>query len=182
MKICPKCKTRYSDPTLEFCLEDGVRLVLSEIQSADAPSVTLPNKPNPVTLENTVAFPSSRSSAVQTPAESEIQSGNAAVNAPASNHGLKKDMVQKSERILEISPLIIALAHNWWQWVYLNDQYYSSFSSYVFSANFLMWLLLLGAGLAVGLPALKRSVNRDFAIAGLVVLAINLLLFIVPRR
>jgi len=74
------------------------------------------------------------------------------------------------------------LAHNWWQWIYLNNQYYSSLSSYVLSANFLMWLLLLAAGATVSLFAVKRCKDKGFAFVSLVVLSINLILFLVPRR
>jgi hypothetical protein len=83
---------------------------------------------------------------------------------------------------LEIAPIVIALALNWWQWIYLNNQYYSSFSSYVLSANFLMWLLLLTTGTALSLFAVKRCKNKRFAFASLVILSVNLILFLVPRR
>ena len=96
--------------------------------------------------------------------------------------GLIPKYFSEPNKILEISPLVIALAHNWWQWVYLNNQYYYSFGSYVFSANFLMWLLLLATGGIIGLISLKKNQNKSFAIAGLVILAINLLLFLVPKR
>lgn len=39
MKICPKCGTQYTDPTLSFCLQDGNRL--SAETSMDAPTVAL---------------------------------------------------------------------------------------------------------------------------------------------
>jgi hypothetical protein len=82
---------------------------------------------------------------------------------------------------LEITPIIISLAHNWWQWVYLNKQDYLTFTSYVSSANFLVWLLLLVAGASVGMLVLKLCQNKSCAYTGLVILAINLLLFLVPK-
>jgi hypothetical protein len=83
---------------------------------------------------------------------------------------------------LELAPVVIALAHNWWQWLYLEKQYYSSFMDYFFSANFLMWLLLLAAGIGISLYSIKRSERKGFAYTGLVIFAINLILFLVPRR
>ena len=181
MKQCPKCKTKYSDPTLEFCLEDGVRLVLSKNPGTEFPTETIPNKPNLVTAENTIEFPSANP-IVRNPPDPEISNVKFPVSTLKVNSGLERGVAHTGERILETAPIVIALAHNWWQWVYLDNQYYSSFSSYVFSANFLMWLLLLVSGAVVSLLTLKRSENKGFAISSLVVLAINLLLFIVPRR
>ncbi|MDQ3041790.1 MAG: hypothetical protein M3R11_05350 [Acidobacteriota bacterium] len=59
---------------------------------------------------------------------------------------IKDKVTEQSNSVLELAPFVIALAHNWWQWIYLNNQYYSSFSTYVLSANFIMWLLLLTTG------------------------------------
>ena len=50
--VCPKCRQSYSDPTLQYCLEDGGRLV-DRLDAADsdathilpggtAPSPTVP--------------------------------------------------------------------------------------------------------------------------------------------
>src|SRR5688572_1350992 len=35
MKRCPQCRIEYFDDMLEFCLEDGARLVVATISSAD---------------------------------------------------------------------------------------------------------------------------------------------------
>jgi len=59
---------------------------------------------------------------------------------------IKDKVTEQSNSVLELASFVIALAHNWWQWIYLNNQYYSSFSTYVLSANFIMWLLLLMMG------------------------------------
>jgi hypothetical protein len=45
-----------------------------------------------------------------------------------------------------------------------------------------MWLLLLITGGATGLLAVKYGRNKGFAYTSLVILAINLLLFLVPKR
>jgi hypothetical protein len=95
---------------------------------------------------------------------------------------LKEKVALQGFKDLEIPPIVVSLSHNWWQWVYLNNQYYSSFSSYVFSANFLMWLLLLVGSAVVGLLAVKLCRNKGFVYTSLVILAINLLLFLVPER
>ena len=39
MKICPSCKTQYSDDTLSFCLQDGTPLAAGF--SSDTPTVVL---------------------------------------------------------------------------------------------------------------------------------------------
>src|SRR5262245_14825623 len=36
MKVCPSCKTQYTDDSLAFCLQDGARLVQSETTSPTA--------------------------------------------------------------------------------------------------------------------------------------------------
>ena len=175
MKCCPKCSLDYSDDTLEFCLEDGTRLVSISKYETEIPTVTLSNKPNPTT-EKTVNLPFS------SPAKTlEFSAGTPPQTIPL-NTLINEKVVQQSNNVLEIAPIVVALAHNWWQWIYLNSQYYSSFSSYVLSANFLMWLLLLMVGTVAGLFALKRCRNKGFAVASLVILSINLILFLVPRR
>ena len=83
---------------------------------------------------------------------------------------------------METAPIVLALAHNWWQWLYLEKQYVSSITEYILSANFLMWLLLLASGILVSLLAVKHSKDKTLGIISLVALAINLILFLVPRR
>lgn len=176
MKRCPKCNTEYSDVTLEFCLEDGMRLVLNSASHTETPTIIRSNKLDSIAADETVAFPYSKPQDIP--------------KTPDKNHKhafpqtilTDENSIQRRIQILEISPLIIALAHNWWQWIYLNNQYYSSFSSYVLSANFLMWLLLLATGICLGLFGIKRWQTKEFSIASLVILSINLILFIVPKR
>lgn len=175
MKRCPKCNTDYSDDTLEFCLEDGTRIFPEAAFSKEMPTITRPRQPN-LTTAQTVNLPFS--GAAKTP---EFSGANPAPTISPTNL-LVENVTPPGNKALEIAPLVVALAHNWWQWIYLNNQYYSSFSSYVLSANFLMWLLLLAVGTTGGLIALKRFQNTGFAVASLVVLSINLILFLVPKR
>lgn len=169
MKRCPKCNADYFDNMLEFCLEDGTRLT-SLSQTASAAPTIAAQPPRPTAAE-TVSMPLSaqpRQAEMETiTANSIVASGEASIS---------------QNKILEILPVAIALAHNWWQWLYLEKQYYTGFLEYVFSANFLMWLLLLGVGAGISLYSIKRSERKGFAYIGLVILAINLILFLVPRR
>ena len=181
MKRCPQCRLDYFDEMIEFCLEDGSRLVLvSNSLEDEIPTVTKLNKSNPST-QDTVNLPFSNiPPTLETNLPNKAETPSSVETAKTND--LKEKAVSQSYKALEIAPIVVSLAHNWWQWVYLNNQYYSSFSAYVFSANFLMWLLLLIASAAVGLLALKLCSNKGFAYTGLVILAINLLLFLVPKR
>lgn len=169
MKRCPKCNLDYFDNVLEFCLEDGTRLI------ADPSVVTRERIPNTIPAE-TVAFGSGAKPApvgFQHPV------------VPETVKDILPDTIVQSQSVskaLEIAPVALALAHNWWQWLYLENQYVSSIASYILSANFLMWLVLLAAGVGISLTALKRLQNKAFAYISLVILAINLILFLVPRR
>jgi len=165
MKRCPKCNADYYDNMLEFCLEDGTRL--TSLSGAPATVAQPPRQ----TASETVSMPLSPK-----PQQQEVETIVAKSIAPVENTTFSQN------KILEIAPAVIALAHNWWQWLYLEKQYYSSFMEYVFSANFLMWLLLLVAGVTISLYSIKRSERKGFAYTGLVILAINLILFLVPRR
>ena len=166
MKRCPKCNADYYDNMLEFCLEDGTRLT-----SPSGAPATVAQPPRQSATEKTVSMPLSPQ-----PQQHEVETVIAKSIAPV------EETTFSQNKVLEIAPAVIALAHNWWQWLYLEKQYYSSFMDYVFSANFLMWLLLLAAGVAISLYSMKRSERKGFAYTGLVILAINLILFLVPRR
>lgn len=183
MKQCPRCNVEYFDEVLEFCLEDGAKLLQISGQGKEMPTITKSNKPNPTTAE-TVNLPFSNIPETLEAKNSDqnIQAQTTASFETANSAQLKEKVTSQSYKILEVAPIIVALAHNWWQWVYLRNQYYSSFTTYVLSANFLMWLLLLAAGTAVGLLALKLSQNKGFAYTSLVIIAINLILFLVPNR
>lgn len=176
MKRCPQCHIEYFDETLEFCLEDGARLVSNDGEDETIPRVTFPERHNPTT-EKTLNLPFSGAMP-----STISQENDPALPAAQKIDLLKEKAVQKGNRLLEMTPFVVALAHNWWQWIYLDNQNYSSFSGYVLSANFLIWLLLLIVGAVAGLLAVRQCRVKTFAIAGLVVLSINLILFLVPRR
>jgi hypothetical protein len=175
MKRCPTCNIEYFDMTLEFCLEDGTPLVLNSTNQRETPTVNRVNKLD-LSTEKTVNLPYPRPENL-----AEKSNPNSPYPSPRMTSTDEKTISQRNQ-ILEIAPFVVALAHNWWQWIYLNNQYYSSFSSYVLSANFLMWLLLLGVGTILGLFGIKRCQIKTFSIASLVILSINLILFIVPKR
>lgn len=178
MKSCPKCQLQYFDEKLDFCLEDGSRLIAGDEKNDEIPTIVHENATSR-TAKKTVNLPftyqnqsinSSDSKHIDSQKDSPLTKSNS------------REISLSSNRLLEVAPLVISLAHNWWQWIYLNNQYYSTFWSYVFSANFLMWLLLLGGGAAVSFYSLKKSQNNNYAIIGFVILSINLLLFLVPKR
>ena len=175
MKNCPRCDLNYTDGTLEFCLEDGTRLIKIENFPTETPTVTKRNAPNLFT-DQTVNLPFSNA------AKTLESIGEKQSVMPPKNRNLQETVALQSNKLLEIAPFVIALAHNWWQWIYLNNQYYSTFSGYFLSANFLMWLLLLAAGVIGGLIALKRCRNKALVFASLVIFSINLILFLVPKR
>lgn len=178
MKKCPQCQLEYFDNMLEFCLEDGVRLI-----DYNRPKTTaaVPEKQKDVFLQTETAAPHGPQKTVlfesaQTSRPAKME------NEQVTMQTVITERTGKTTQILEIAPIVISLAHNWWQWLYLEDQYYTSFTTYVFSANFLMWLLLLAAGTTVSLFSLRSARNKGFTYASLVILAVNLLLFVVPRR
>jgi hypothetical protein len=177
MKRCPKCNVDYFDNMLEFCLEDGTKLLVVSDTSGGRAAKTgaAPARP---TIEETISFeapivPTAPHPLEKPEIETVVTRGLVDEATPAGSN---------STRALEIAPIVLALMHNWWQWLYLENQYVSSIASYVFSANFLMWVVLLGAGIALSLKALKSLQDKAFAYISLVILAINLLLFLVPRK
>lgn len=175
MKQCPSCKFVYADDTLEFCLEDGSRLVSEPERLTETPTVYATKK-SVADTEKTLNLPFS-----EPPATVEFR-GAKNLQTPDDPALAKESSSKRSYKILETSSIAVALAHNWWQWLYLNNQYYSTFSAYVLSANFLMWLLLLAGGIGIGFYAVKRVPNKIVPIIGLVILAVNLILFAVPKR
>ena len=184
MKRCPKCNLDYFDNALEFCLEDGAKLVSVVDLKQEKPTVTKSEASNP-TLAETATFPLSEISS--TSGLSDLQQAGKIQTTNFSDRTVKLDLVKETVtsqtyKILEVTPIVISLAFNWWQWLYLNNQYYSSLSSFLVSANFLMWLVLLISGLTLSFFALKKCENKGFAYTSLVILAINFILFLVPKR
>lgn len=168
MKRCPKCNADYFDNMLEFCLEDGTKLNFAP-QSAVATSPSMPAQthraPGPVAQrvsEETVVIPGKTQQPVAAVPDGSVTSS--------------------SVGVIERAAVGFALAHNWWQWLYLEKTYIYSITDYIFSANFVMWLLLLGAGTASGVYSLKRSRDKTLAIISLLMLALNLILLVVPRK
>ena len=123
MKRCSQCGADYFDNMLEFCLEDGRRLELapqSAVATAPAIGATLGQRsPGPLTdraSEETVVIPAPERKKT---AGTETQSSSAV-------------------RVAERTAIGLALAHNWWQWLYLEKAYAYSITDYILSANFLM--------------------------------------------
>jgi hypothetical protein len=179
MKKCPQCQAAYYDETLVFCLEDGAKLaVVSSPTTAETKSFITDQK----SIE-TVFFDASaelpKTVKLNDSDTTKIQQTTGETEQPLS---LKQKTVEKGYRALEIGTLVFALAHNWWQWLYLDRQSYGSIGNFLFSANFLVWFLLLAAGTTSGILSLKLSRKKDLAYAGLIILEINFLLLLVPRK
>lgn len=168
MKRCPKCSTDYFDNMLEFCLDDGARLVEVPYSAVATEAIKRP------AVETHGAGPLAPAASQETVV---LQPPGGPTSAP----GLGAGSVQSS-KVLETVPIVFALAHNWWQWLYLEKTYVYSVADFLLSANFLMWVLLLGAGTASGIYAVKSSKDKTIAIVSLVALAVNLILFLVPRK
>lgn len=177
MKRCPKCNTDYFDNLLEFCLEDGARLVLLSETAREFKTVTNDISGNPATAKTEAfAFAPIAPETRADPLAEKTQSNPSAVKkieTRVKNTGLET---------LSIAPIILSLAHNWTQWIYLDRGNYGSVSAFLVSPDFLIWMFLLLTGAIVGLLALKYCEKKGFAYAGLIILAINLLLFLIPKR
>lgn len=167
MKRCPKCSADYFDNMLEFCIEDGARLTFAT-QTAAA---TAPLKHRTSASESTAG-----------PIERLSQETVVVPNIKGLSVADQQAEPGRTARLIEVVPIFFALAHNWWQWLYLEKTYISSITDFLISANFLMWLLLLVAGTVSGVYTVKYSRNKTIGIISLVALAVNLILFLVPRR
>ncbi len=176
MKKCPQCQTGYFDEMIEFCLEDGAKLaVVNSPTTAETKSFVTDQKSiETVFFDGRAELPKTINSSATV-----VQPAAAVTEQPLS---LKQKTVEKGYRALEIGTLVLALAHNWWQWVYVDRQSDGSIGNFLLSANFLVWFLLLAAGTTLGVSSLKFSRRKDLAYAGLVILAINFLLLLVPRK
>ena len=95
---------------------------------------------------------------------------------------IKEKITYQGFKVIEIAPIVLSLTHNYWQWLYLNKTNYPDTLSFLTSSHFVIWLLLLTSGAISSFIALKYGRNKGFAIASLVILAINLLLSIVPNK
>jgi hypothetical protein len=175
MRRCPKCNVEYFDNMLEFCLEDGTRL--TNLPDTGAVATAKP-RPVPPTLAETVSF-----AAEKAPFTEVVQpQPNIFESIDAKPESRMQGVKARGYEVIEYVPIILALAHNWWQWLYLDKQNVSSITDYVLSVNFLMWLVLLISATAVSLFVIRSGTKKTLAYISLVILAINLILFLVPRR
>lgn len=178
MKICSQCNKNYYDETLEFCLDDGSRLSKIDAKNNEVLTATSIKQKPEYTQAETIAF--ERQTNPQTDrfnaAEPEILK-----TIAQKKENLKKNVADTSHKFLENFPIVIALAHNYWQWLYLFRESRNQLSDFFTSYNFIVWILLLISGLIFGFFSLKYSKNKGFAITSLVILAINLILSIVPK-
>ena len=173
MKQCPNCNREYSDATLEFCLEDGSRLV-SPSGNFLPQTIIMPTTSSVLPTEN-INSPLQK-------AQQTIDINKVKTTVQAKSQAVKENVVKQSIKVLEILPIIISLAHNYWQWLYVNNQNSSELMSFIISIHFLIWLFLLTVGAISSLIAIKYCQNKGFAYTGLVILAINFILFLVPKR
>jgi hypothetical protein len=178
MKRCAVCQKEYYDETLEFCLEDGSRL--QKIDKINNEILTAPAiKPN-------IEISQAKTVQLTNDAEFKKPELHKTENLPNKNLSDKKEIIKQnvadtSLKILDTSPIVLALAHNYWQWLYLYRQPTYDLTAFFTSYNFLVWIFLLLGGLLFGLFSLKYGKNKGFAITALVVLAINVILSIVPK-
>jgi hypothetical protein len=178
MKKCPKCQADYFDELLEFCLEDGTKLAFVKSTATAADTKVFNTAQNSVAT----AFFDRRAEVPQTVEANEAAKTSALLPDETKLTSLKQNAVEKGSRALEIGTLVIALANNWLQWLYIERQSYGTFTNFLFSVEFLFWLLLLFAGTAAGLLTLKLSRTKTLAYVGLVILAINFVLLLVPKK
>ncbi len=174
MKRCPKCNTEYFDNMLEFCLDDGTKLSFAAQPTGIRTQLDTAEMPSTIPQAASISHANSEETVVIRP-----RAAPAAEKAGAPPHLGEESQTAK---IIATAPIVLALAHNWWQWIYLEKTYIYSITDFLLSANFLMWLLLLVSGTIVSLLAVKHSKDRTLGIISLVALAINLILFLVPRR
>lgn len=166
MKICPKCKVEYLDNTLEFCLEDGSKLLLFNIENpTNAKTAVLNNFSNPLPHK----FETSKETVLQNKETDKLAN-------------IKEKVTYQGNKVIETTPIVVALIHNYWQWLYLEKADYATTIAFLTSGQFSIWLSLLIVGIITSFIALKYVKNKGFAITGLVILAINLLLSIVPIK
>lgn len=178
MKKCPQCQADYFDEQLEFCLEDGAKLTFVRSTATAADTKVFNTAQNSVAT----AFFDSRAEVPQTIEASEAAKTTALAADETKPISLKQNAVEKGYRALEIGTLVFALANNWLQWLYIERQHYGTLTNFLFSVEFLLWLLLLFAGTVAGLLTLKLSRTKTLAYVGLVILAINFMLLLVPKK
>jgi hypothetical protein len=190
MKRCPQCNLGYTDATIEFCLEDGTRLEPFN-ETADEPPTVWSNKSTlggKTTTQTRTAetFADNAKFASAWAGGQPNQSGQQNLqekneNSPQTNEQ-PEAAASFTVKILALAPIIVALSQNYWQWLYMADYNSFKFPAFLWSVNFYIWLGLLVSGIVLSVFALRKNVNRNFAVVSLIILAINFLLCIVPRR
>lgn len=178
MKTCPICDKSYYDDTLEFCLDDGSRLLKREKRLGNIIETSPTIESKKITQDETVQIKNQPDffQPISHYTSSEIKT-----ISKDKKEIIKQNVAASSQKFLEVAPTIFALIHNFWQWLYLHRQPAAQISTFLTSYNFLIWLLLLLTGLMFGIFSLKYSKNKGFAITALVVIAINVILSIVPK-
>ena len=188
MKSCPSCDLKYADDTLQFCLSDGTSLVIysddreepltvfaSETKTAERSSLnqsqlnTASDRQSPIYLRDTAQITAKPNSLPNIETKTRVE--------PEENPP-DKLFVQA----LSFAPITVALMQNYWQWLYMTEYNSFQFPALLWNLHFYVWLLLLGVGAALCVLALRQNINRGFAVVGLVILAINFLLCLVPKR
>ncbi len=165
-------------------MEDGASLVLTSPEKEEIPTV-VKNKPDFAAAEKTLEFSEQNQPLNNYLKEAENTRQieiNPTVKIEEKLTNFKEKVSYQGLRAIEVLPIILALANNYWQWLYFNRANYRDTLSFLISFNFIVWFLLLIFGLVSCFIALKYGKKRGFAITALVILAINLLLSIVPLK
>ena len=182
MKRCPKCSSQYFDNMLDFCLEDGSKLlVVSEVLDRKPLRAVPPSTKSP-TQADTLFIP--QNGAITNPIDAEVettQRSNFKSQLQIKSEKIKTSLTEKWFLFLKFTPMVLAIAHNYWQWLYLAPKSSSPLSDFLLSYQFLIWFLLLISGAVFGIISLKYGKSKSFAITALIILAINALLSIVPK-
>lgn len=186
MKQCPQCNRTYSDETLLFCLEDGARL--TPISNEEPPLTFSPADTGQPTFKNKVTdkiSPETGFAGSWTKPPETLGSQSQPERRFAENNlnfAEQTDADLTTEKLLTFAPIVLALAHNYWQWLYLANSRAYGYFEYFVSVNFIVWLVLLIGGVVISILAYRKAREKSFAVTALVILAINFLLCIVPRR
>jgi hypothetical protein len=185
MKSCSSCNLKYADDTLQFCLNDGTQLVALSNELEEPPTVfssqtkTDERSRTTTTDINTSSINSvNLRDSIETATKSNVLPG-----AEPSRALSEADANEKLySQVLSFAPVTVALIQNYWQWLYMAEYNSFQFPVLLWNLRFWVWLILLSGGAAVCILALRQNNNKGFAVVGLVVLAINFLLCLVPRR
>src|SRR6185369_5628593 len=122
MKRCPKCSSQYFDNMLDFCLEDGAKLlIVSEVldRKTVGPANPPPLTQSPTQAE-TIFIPQNRTIVNTVNSEVETRQKNNFQNQfQIKSEKIKTSLTEKWYLFLKFTPIVLALTHNYWQWLYL---------------------------------------------------------------